>query len=171
MHLSGDIAFQSWPKIAKFCTFESPYWLNHVTTILDVPARILRIFFSAKPKPTAWVWWEKVYPPLPPQSKTIAGKILLVRLCLEQFCPTQNRENIWLQISANVPQNYFTFSVHGFQYPFKKLFEIELIKYWKCSKFLALWKIRNNLEHLKKKKFNSKANDFFSFSFFLCLKK
>jgi hypothetical protein len=32
------------------------YLLNQVTKILAVQARILRIFFSTKPKPTARVW-------------------------------------------------------------------------------------------------------------------
>jgi hypothetical protein len=43
-------------------------WLYQVTTILAVPARILGIFFSTKPSPTAWVWLEKLNPS--PQSKT-----------------------------------------------------------------------------------------------------
>jgi hypothetical protein len=28
MHLSENIAFQSWPIIAKLCTFKQLYWLN-----------------------------------------------------------------------------------------------------------------------------------------------
>jgi hypothetical protein len=35
---------------------KSLYWLNQVTRIPADPARILRIFFSTKPNPTAWVW-------------------------------------------------------------------------------------------------------------------
>ena len=48
MHLSGNIACQSWPIIAKFCTFKQLYWLNQVTTTLAVPARILRFFFTLR---------------------------------------------------------------------------------------------------------------------------
>ena len=60
MHQSEDIACQSWRIIAKFGTFKQLYWLNQVTRIFATPARILRIFFSTKPNPTAWVWWEKL---------------------------------------------------------------------------------------------------------------
>ncbi len=43
------------------------YWLNQVTKIRPEPsvqARILRIFFSTKPNPIAWVWWEKLIIPV-----------------------------------------------------------------------------------------------------------
>jgi hypothetical protein len=56
MHQSGNKACQSWPIIAEFCNFKQQYSLNQVTTNLAVPARILRIYFSTKPKPTQWVW-------------------------------------------------------------------------------------------------------------------
>jgi hypothetical protein len=39
--LSGNVACQSWPIIAKFWTFKQLYWLNQVTTILAVPAKNL----------------------------------------------------------------------------------------------------------------------------------
>ncbi len=62
MHQSRNLACQSCPIIAKFCTLKQLFWLNQVTSIPAIPARILKIFFSTKPNPTAWVWWEKLTP-------------------------------------------------------------------------------------------------------------
>ncbi len=49
LHLSGNIACQNWPIIAKFCTFKPMYWLNQVTKILAVLAKIFRIFSLQNP--------------------------------------------------------------------------------------------------------------------------
>ncbi len=59
MHLSGDIACQSWSIIAKFWPFKPLYWLNQMTKTLVVLARILKFIFSAKPIPTVGGFGEK----------------------------------------------------------------------------------------------------------------
>jgi hypothetical protein len=79
-HLSGNIACQSWPMIGKFCTFKQLFfhWLNQVTTILAVPARILRIFSLQNPTPLRGFGEKKIIPPPPEKDYNKKQKIPVI---------------------------------------------------------------------------------------------
>jgi hypothetical protein len=157
LQLSGYIACQSWPIIAKFCIFKQLYWLNQVTTIRDG-----QNFFLYKTQPLCVGLVRKVDLPLQNFSICNFGTRTTVHatiVWMQKKIGLSNRISIlipktewkfgfsnWKSASVFSTMNrhlYKVFITHSMVWSASE--SVFLVKYWNIIQFVILTNNRLSL--------------------------